>query len=52
MLSSRQHEQSEKHILERETQIAMEKINALADPECQWDNNLDIDGLKGNDRFL
>lgn len=46
------YEQSEKHILERETQIAMEKINALLDPECQWDNNPEGDGLKGNDRFL
>lgn len=46
------YERSQKHILERETQIAMEKINDLLDPDCQWDKNPEGDGFKGNDRFL
>ena len=47
-----EYERSQKHILERETQVAMEKINDLLDPDCQWDQNPEGDGFKGNDRFL
>jgi 1-acyl-sn-glycerol-3-phosphate acyltransferase len=38
--------------LERETQIAMNKINDLLEPENQWDSHPEGDGFKGNDRFL
>ena len=43
---------TQKDILERETQICMEKINDLLDPDCQWDSNPEGDGFKGNDRFI
>jgi len=39
-------------VLEDETQLLMQKINALLDPEYTWGENLDGDGLQGVARFF